>query len=422
MAPPVIYLVRSWPRLSQTFVVEEILALERRGLALVVFALARSGETTVQPRVAEVRAPVLLLGGPRPPAAPVRAHLRGLLRSPGAYVRALLLCLRRPGLAAGYGEASALRCLDLALQLVEELRNRFPDDARRPAHLHAHFAHDPALVGMLAARLAGLSFSFTGHARDLVQIPPAALAARAAEARAVVTCCRVNANYVEAAVPPAVRPPVLVVHHGVDLRRFRPGPGHPGRQVPLLVSVGRLVEKKGFPDLLRALRVLRDSGRAFRCDVYGDGPDLPRLTALRDALDLRDRVCFRGARDNDAVLAALRDADLFVLSPRTAADGDRDGIPNVLVEAMAVGLPVVSTRAGGVAELVTDGVDGLLADPGDADLLARHVGDLLDDPGRRARLGRAARATVEASYDVDAAARELERVLRPTAPSREPAR
>jgi glycosyltransferase involved in cell wall biosynthesis len=265
------------------------------------------------------------------------------------------------------------------------------------------------------SRLTGLPFSFTAHARDLVQIPPASLAARAAAATTVVTCCQQNAAYLHDTVPEGRRPAVRVVHHGVDLDRFRPVPRDPAVAVPRLVAVGRLVEKKGYVDLLHALAGVMAAGRVFRCDVYGDGPLWHDLRALRDRLSLEDQVRFVGPRSNDRIRLALDAADAFVLTPRVTSDGDRDGIPNVLVEAMACGLPVVTTSAGGIAELVRHDQNGLVCPPGDVPAIASAVCRLLDDPKVRARFGSAARATAEADHDVAEAARVLERLLLPRA-------
>ncbi len=414
MSERVIYIVRSWPRLSQTFIVNEVLALERRGLELAVFSLVRSGEDLVQPQVADVRAPVHYLEDQfrRPWVARVRLQLAWFMAAPLRYVLVLWFCLRHPGLAAGYGDCSTLRCFFHAVRIagtVEDMRAA----GTEPVHVHAHFAHDPALVGMLVAKLTGLPFSFTAHARDLVQIPATSLAARAAEATALVTCCGANAEYIDSALPVADRAPVLVIHHGVELGRFVPTPRDPAVAVPSLLSVGRLVEKKGYVDLLHALGTVRANGAAFSCRIYGDGPLLEELTELRDSLGLQGHVELMGAQSNEQILAALRGADAFVLAPRVVEGGDRDGIPNVLVEAMACGLPVATTTAGGITELVEHEVNGLVSEPGDVVALAESITRLLTDPGRRGRLGEAARRTVECGYDIDVAARRLERVLRP---------
>ena len=404
----VIYVLRSWPRLSQTFVLNEVLALEQRGLELAIFSLVHSGEDVVHRDVAKVRAPVTILTSRRRVLRRrLHTHLDVLSDAPVRYVATLRFLLRHPRLAAGYGSCTAWQCFGHAVTVAASIATmRRAGDG--PEHVHAHFAHDPALVGLLAARLTGLSFSFTGHARDLLQIPGAALTARAAAATAVVTCCQANADHIRSTVSPADLPPVHVVHHGVDLDRFRPAPDGVGKRVLRILSVGRLVEKKGFDDLLRALAELRSAGRQFSCDVYGDGPLHDELLELRDRLGLQAHVAFRGACASETIVAALSSADVFALAPRTTGDGDRDGIPNVLVEAMACGIPVVTTSAGGVPELVRNEDNGLLTDPGDVPGLAAALDQLLDDPLLRRRLGAAGRATVEQDYDVAVAARTLE--------------
>jgi glycosyltransferase involved in cell wall biosynthesis len=178
-----------------------------------------------------------------------------------------------------------------------------------------------------------------------------------------------------------------------------------------LVSVGRLVEKKGYSDLLLALSGLKRSGHVFECRIYGDGPAHRALVALRDRLGLSAEVEFAGERGRDEIIKALHDAGVFLLTPIVARDGDRDGIPNVLVEAMACGVPVVTTSVGGITELVEHEVNGLLTEPGDVADIERQVARLLQNPALRHDLGLAARRTVESRYDVDTAARELEAVF-----------
>jgi glycosyltransferase involved in cell wall biosynthesis len=177
------------------------------------------------------------------------------------------------------------------------------------------------------------------------------------------------------------------------------------------MSVGRLVEKKGYSDLLHALSGLKTSGHVFECRIYGDGPAHSALVALRDRLGLSAEVEFAGERGRDEIIKALHDAGVFLLTPIVARDGDRDGIPNVLVEAMACGVPVVTTSVGGITELVEHEVNGLLTEPGDVADIERQVARLLQNPALRHDLGLAARRTVESRYDVDTAARELEAVF-----------
>jgi glycosyltransferase involved in cell wall biosynthesis len=413
---PVIYLVRSWPRLSQTFIVNEVLALERRGLDLVVFSLVRSDEQLVQPHVHDVRAPVRYLreDGWR---QWLLAHALALKAAPWKYVSALWFALGHPGLSKGYATSTTLGCFRCAGQVAAAV-HRLRRKGRAPTHLHAHFAHDPALVALLVRRLTGLPFTFTAHARDLYQIPASSLRAKTADAATVITCCQVNADYISATVPDGEHPHVRVIHHGVQLDRFRPReepvPRRSGR--PVLISVGRLVEKKGYADLLQALQKLRSSGSLFTCSIYGDGPLRGPLTQLRDSLGLTGYVSFSGERDREGIVDALNAADVFTLTPVVTDDGDRDGIPNVLVEAMACGLPVVATSAGGVGELVVDAVNGYVTEPGNVEGIAKGLATLLASPELRSDMGREARRTAERDFDVNTAARHLEDIFEAATP------
>lgn len=411
MSGPVIYLVRSWPRLSQTFIVNEVLALERRGVRLVVFSLVRSREDVVQPQVEEVRAAVNYLEDGRSWTRQLREHATVLAAAPRRYARTGYFALRRRDLSAGYATATTWGCFRSAVSVAAAVV-RMRRGGLEPAHLHAHFAHDPALVAMLVRDLTGLSYSFTAHARDLVQIPPANLDARAAGATAVITCCDANADYISSAVPAGLTAPLRVIHHGVELNQFSPPPWRPAGATATLVTVGRLVEKKGFVHLLEALNAVQRSGHSITCQIYGDGPLRESLVSLRDSLDLGENVSFAGERGRADIVSALQDADIFVLTPVVTDDGDRDGIPNVLVEAMATGLPVVTTSTGGITELVSHERNGLVAAPGDVVDIATQISRLLERPQLRQELGAAARRTVEADYDVDAAAEQLEQIFR----------
>jgi glycosyltransferase involved in cell wall biosynthesis len=175
----------------------------------------------------------------------------------------------------------------------------------------------------------------------------------------------------------------------------------------LILSVGRLVEKKGFPDLIAACARLRQAGHQFGCAIYGEGPLHSQLSALIERLELADCVVLAGERGQAELIPIVQRADIFALAPFVTDDGDRDGIPNVLVEAMACGLPVVSTAVAGIPELVRHGENGLLVAPRDAGALAEALAALLDDQPRRARMGADARATVVAHFDLRAAARQI---------------
>jgi glycosyltransferase involved in cell wall biosynthesis len=408
MSGPVIYLVRSWPRLSQTFILDELLALERRGVELVLFSLVPSGEAIVQQRVAAVRSPVSYLADPLPPLRQrVASQLRVARHSPRRYLQTWWYARSSPSLSAGYSTCSTRRCFGHAVQVAAAVLN-MQRAGRPPSHIHAHFAHDPALVALLVHQLTGLPYTLTAHARDLYQIPGTSLAARTANATAVVTCCAVNAEYIAATVPAQQRAPVHVLHHGLELDRFVPSSSPVRSTPPVLLSVGRLVAKKGFDVLFEALARLKRDGVSFELRLYGDGPLRAELAAQCTELSIEENVRMLGECSREQIHAALADADVFVLTPRVTQDGDRDGIPNVLVEAMACGLPVVTTSAGGVTELVQHRVNGLVSDPGDVASIASHLHELLNNPGLRHDLAATARRTVEADYDVNTAAAALE--------------
>ena len=316
----VAYIVRSWPRLSQTFIVNEILALERLGLHISLFALAHSDESMVQPQVGDVAAPVGYLDR----AAPPRAHLRVAMARPWRYLTTVVFALSSPRLRGGYTQSTALGAFAQAVTVAAEL-DRQRRVGRPATHVHAHFAHDPALIGLLVRRLTGLPFSFTAHARDLYQIPVPALIARVREASAVITCCQANVEYLDRMAGGAGAPARLI-YHGVNLEMF-----HPAQRsevgvaaVPLIVSVGRLVEKKAFDDLLRALAVAARRGSAFRCR-RGRRP-LPRgIGRASRRARIGQIVEFPGPRTQRDLVAVYQQADIFALTPRVTEDGDRDG-------------------------------------------------------------------------------------------------
>jgi glycosyltransferase involved in cell wall biosynthesis len=404
-----VVILRSFPRLSQTFVLQEILCLERLGFELEIHAITHPREPVTQEQVARVKAPVTYLtgAGGRAPTA-VADHARVFAGRPLRYLRTAGFVLRRRDLDRGYRTASRLACFHHAVRIAAPL----PRSAGATHQVHSHFAHDPTLIAMFVNRLTGVPFSFTAHARDLYQLPRRTLAERIADATAVVTCCEANLRYLETVAAPAHRRKLRLVHHGVDLTAFRPlRPPRADGGAPLVVSAGRLVEKKGFEDLLRACRLVLDGGVALRLVVYGEGPLHASLAELVGTLRLGPHVTLAGPRTQRRLADELRRADAFALTPVVTESGDRDGIPNVILEAMACGVPVLATRAGGVEEVVIDGQTGLLADAGDTAGIAGALERLLADAALRRRLGGAAREAVARDFDATANSLRLASVL-----------
>src|SRR3989449_10190355 len=384
-SPTVGYIVSAWPRLSETFILNEVLAVERSGGSLRIFSIKDSDGEPVHARVAQVRAPVTCLSLRRHWKSALQANLRLLCRQPGRYCRALLQALR-------YRRRGVLLCFFQAGYLAHEL-------SREPvAHLHAHFAHAPAPVAMFTHQLTGIPYTFTAHAKDIyVETPPELLRAEAQQAQAVITCTEYNRQYLSTQIGPASDGKLHCIYHGLDLSQFQfAWPRVSDAGPPVILSVARLVEKKGLSDLIMAADILRRRGRCFQVEIVGDGPMRRALDPQVVHLGLRDRAKRLGAQTHDVVCLSYERARIFVLPCVVTADGDRDGIPNVLLEAMGSGVPVVSTPVSGIPELIESERDGLLVPPNSPARLAEAIARLLTSPELRERLARAAGAKIEA--------------------------
>ncbi len=403
------YLLKRYPRLSETFILHEMLALEAQGYKLRVYSMMNPEETVVHPDVQRLNAPVTYLP---------EVHWRGLRqllpaqivllrRNPRRYFKELGISLRRSDPFAGLRHF--VRGGWLALELE---RHQIP-------HLHAHFAHGPAATAEAVAGVSDLSFSFTGHAKDIYTTPRADIARRIRRAAFVLTCTGFNRDFLASLVATPEAAKIHRVYHGVDRRRFQPRLSPPASEAtagapPVILSIGRFVEKKGFPYLLRACAILRDRGLDFRCQIIGGGPLRDTLQELIANLDLKEIVTLEGARNQEELVACYTAATVVTLPCVVLDNGDRDGIPNVLVEAMSIGCPVVSTAISGIPELVQDGANGLLVPPRDAVALADSLERVLRDAPLRRNLGAAASATIAERFDLDANARLVGALLRST--------
>jgi glycosyltransferase involved in cell wall biosynthesis len=268
-----------------------------------------------------------------------------------------------------------------------------------PDHIHAHFADRAALVALVAGRLLDLPFSFTAHAND-IYVDPVLLPEKLSEAKFVATCTRYNRAFLSRLGKGQFDQKIKPIYHGLDPLRYRRN-GHSPPSRPLVLSVGQLKEKKGFIYLLRACAWLRDRGYALDCQIVGAGPLQRELQAEIGELSLQDTVRLLGALPHDQVIDLYHRATIFVLPAVLGGDGDRDGIPNVILEALASGLPVISTRHSGIPEVIEDGTNGLLVPPGDDIALATAIAHLLDHPDLGQELARKGMQAVAEKFSLE---------------------
>jgi glycosyltransferase involved in cell wall biosynthesis len=410
---PIAFVLKGYPRLSETFIAQEIRALEERGLDIRIVSLRRPTDRAIHPIHREIRAPLLYLP-------------EYLWREPLRVLRGWLSARR----LAGYGAARRQFLRDLVRDPTPNRGRRFGQAmvlARELAgdirHLHAHFLHTPASVARYAALMLGLDWTVSAHAKDIWTIPEWEKREKLQACRWLVTCTASGAEHL-AALAPAGR--VALVYHGLDFRRFPPpvdaadsavgaaaspprDGGDPARPAVIL-SVGRAVAKKGYDDLLEALALL-PPGLRWRFIHIGGGTLLPELRRRAERLGIAARIEWRGAQAQEVVLDAYREADLFVLASRIAADGDRDGLPNVLMEAQSQGLACLATTVPGIGELITDGVTGALVAPNAPSALAAALARLIADPEQRRALGAAGQHRVRSDFGMDAGISRLVALL-----------
>jgi colanic acid/amylovoran biosynthesis glycosyltransferase len=378
------YVLKRFPRFSETFILNELLALQAQGAALQVFSLLTPPDEPRHARLAELLAPVTYLAKPSgTPTAVVDEADKALFAGNDARNIATL-------------QAKAAEVARLAR-------------AAGITHLHAHFGSDPATVALLAARIIGGTFSFTAHARDIYHtyISPSVDAekrrAKLREAAFVVTVSDFNAAHLRNLCPEAAGR-IHRLYNGIDLSLFTPADtGVPGR----IIAVGRLVEKKGFAVLVDACAILRERGLTFDCRIIGDGPLQGALTARIAEHGLAGFVMLEGPMPQEQLADALGTAAIATLPCVITSDGDRDGLPTVLLEAMGKAIPVVTTTVTGGPEIVAQGETGLLCPPNDPAALADALAVLLADHDRARAMGATGRLRAERLFDLQTNAARL---------------
>ena len=372
------FLLDTFPSLTETFIARDIEALRRHGLEIEVFAL-HCGE------------------GAQPLAPSKSAAL---------LARGALEKLTSPGVRAGYFK-------DLGAAWWQQLQAR--GGAPRIQHIHAGWASHPAYIAWGAAEKAGLTWSFSGHARD-VFVGGGDLQGKLTTARFAAVCTKAAARHLEN-IAPEHKSKILYAPHGIEAQHIEFGPWNVPA-VPQILSVGRLVEKKGFGVLFDACAILQAQGFAFTARIIGDGPLCDALIRRRDRLNLHNVVQFSGAMPQSEVLKVMRGASCLAVPAIIAPDGDRDGLPNVILEAAACGLPIVATRAGAIEEFV-DETTGTLCAPGRAEELAASLAAILARRELTEKRRHAARQRVAQDFDLMTNAAHLAKSLQKAIASRD---
>ncbi|MBA1158137.1 glycosyltransferase family 4 protein [Microvirga mediterraneensis] len=397
--------VKGYPRLSETFIAQEILALEQRGLALEIWSLRHPTERAVHPMHKAIKARVSYLPEYlyEEPLRVLRGAFWSLGRKGfGPTIRAFWRDLKRDF------TANRVRRLGQAFVMAREM----PEEVR---HLHVHYLHTPASVVRYAALLTGRSWTFSAHAKDIWTTPDWEKREKMEEALWGVTCTAQGAGNLQSLSRPDK---VALVYHGLDLSRFPAAPeSRPARDGsdPLdpvrIVSVGRAVAKKGFGDLIQALAALPQDLH-WRFAHVGGGELLNSLKKQAQEAGIADKVAFLGSKAQPDIIALLREADLFVLPSKEAKSGDRDGLPNVIMEAASQGLAIVATDFAGIPEFIRNDVEGVLVPPGDWAALSNALNLLARDPAQRDALGAAAFARLRRDFSMEGGIDVLEDRLR----------
>ncbi len=380
------YINEAFPKLSETFVTQEMSALKELGTDVCSISLTHP-PSAPRHTVAEQWARKTWYAADHPGRN--ACLLTGAaLRNPVRYMRWLHHARRHGGKQAlFFSPAIASRVI-----------------FQRVVHMHAHFAFDAALAAYHVSAITGIPFSLTVHAADLF-VYDSTLARVAGSAAFIVTVSGFNREFIYRNIPLG-NTPVYVVHCGVDVEKFRPVK-RPATEVPTILCVARFIPKKGIAVLIRACAVLKRLGVPFHCKLIGNGPDYPSLLRLVAEMHLTDCIEFVGDCSQETVLEELHAAHLFALPCVIDSSGDRDGIPVSLMEAMATGLPVVSTQITGIPELIDDGSSGVLVPPGSVEALTVALRRLIEQPEVRAQLGAGGRRKVVSEFNSNTSASQL---------------
>jgi colanic acid/amylovoran biosynthesis glycosyltransferase len=381
-----VYIIGTYPGLTTTFIDREIRALLLRGVHVRVVSVRRP-RTKLSPDQEQLQGITSYLL-PASWSQFVAGHLRFALKKPAIYFGTLfeLLMSAHPDFTAR---------LKTILHFAEGV---YAAERIRPEicnHIHAHFVDRASIMAFVAGRLLNVPYSVTAHAND-IYVKPVLLDLKLSQASFVTTCTDYNRRHLEQEYK--LNGKLYCFYHGLELETYHPQI-RTSSEIAMITAVGQLKEKKGFSYLLEACQILKNQGYDFHCQIIGEGPLRSALEQQIRDLSLGSNLTLCGALPHESVINELKSSTMFVLPCVTGSDGDRDGIPNAILEAMAMQLPVVSTSHSGIPEVITDGMNGLLVPPADAKSLARAMARLIDEPVLRGQMGERGRQIVSEKFD-----------------------
>jgi len=405
MKPRIAYLAPEIPALSATFVYHEILALREKGFDVLPVSVHPPASPATEDCARALAAETIQLY-PLGTFSFILADVACKLSHPLRYLHAVcMLCADMAGVGFLNRAGAGLFYRFLAAARLARILEKHGCQ-----HLHVHFAHVPTDIAMYAARLAGITFSFTSHANDLFE-RGWLLKEKVARSAQAMTISEYNRRFLVS--QGANRDEIAIVRCGVDIGRFDGMVDElENGEIPVIGSLGRLVEKKGFDTLIAAAGILQRSGKVFRIEIAGDGPLKAELLKQAESEGVADRITFLGAVSNDAVPGWLSGLNQFVLACRVDRNGDMDGIPVALMESMAAGIPVISTTVSAILELVENEISGLIVPPAEPEALAVAINSLLDSPEIRSRCIAGGKLKVEGEFSEEVNAEKLSQLFK----------
>lgn len=388
------YILKGYPRISETFISNEILLLEKMGFKLRLFPMRHPRENFSHGSVKEIKAQVdylpteLFLDFSRL----ITPNIFLAVKQSSPYLKTLSY------VAAGTHAKNRLATLKHLLQAGYLTNNLLLKD-KNIVHLHGHFAHSPTSVTLFASLLSGTPFSFTAHAKDIYTSSREKLKKKIERARFVTTCTGYNEKYLKDIAGNSLTP-IFRIYHGIDVSLFKHQklntcPGNPYK----ILTIARMTEKKGLPTLYKALKILQNSGLQFNHTLIGDGDDRQKILNLISSLGLSHNCEWLGTLTHEEVLLHFKKSDLFVLACEIAKSGDRDGIPNVLVESLAMGVPALSTKVSAIPEILLNGKTGITVPPSQPHTMSDAIIRMLKDTDLRQNLITNGRKYVEKEFD-----------------------